>query len=201
MKLATLTLTLPLLLAVGCASTSSDVKFRDFGPDPMSNEAFMNEMTAAMTPGPEHAEMAKGVGFWRVEGTCYMAPGGEGMPMTGTANVKTLLGGRYLMQEFRGEWMGESFDGILLMGYDNLTQQYWNLWIDSMSTGYSMSHGVESASGDIEMSGEMRDVFTPGGRPYRSVMRVVGPNEHEMTMYDTAADGTEFVVMRMTYRR
>jgi hypothetical protein len=193
------------LLAGSCAAMNDhghhEVVWVDYGPDPMQNPEFNAARMQAMMPGEVHAELAKGVGHYQVDMRMWMAPGTEPMPMPCTANVEMILGGRYLKQEFKGNFMGEEFEGLMLMGYDNLTDEYWSLWIDNMRTGYSLSIGREDENGNQVMNGWMRDPRTPQGRPLRSVT-VPGENgSFVVHMYDSLPDGGEFEVMEMTYRK
>ena len=193
------------LLAASCAGMHGhdhhEVVWMDYGPDPMTSPEYSAAMMQAMTPGEVHAELAKGVGHYTVDMKMWMAPDTEPMPMQATANVEMILGGRYLRQEYKSEFMGMPFEGQMLMGFDNLTGEYWSLWIDNMSTGYSLSNGHDDAEGNTVMSGWMRDPMTPHVRPFRSVT-VQGENgSFVVHMYDTLPDGGEFQVMEMTYTR
>ena len=84
--------------------------------------------------------------------------GADPMPMQATARTEVLLGGRYIVEEFKSDFMGMPFEGRLIQGYDNLTQQYWSLWTDSMSTGYWISHGTETSPGKVEFEGTVIDI-------------------------------------------
>ena len=199
-----------LLLTSSCAAIHSThdahhghdgdkVHWVDYGEDPMANPEFMNAMMQAGTPGPQHAELAKGVGHYRVETHYWMGPDQPAMPMDATANVEMILDGRYMVQEWKSDFMGMPFEGRLIMGFNNLTQEYWSLWIDSSSTGYSISTGKENENGDIVLHGMMHDPLTPHGRPYRSVSTQAQDGDFMFTMYDSTPDGGEFKVMEMKY--
>jgi len=197
------------LLAASCAAQPSEVEWADYGDTPELNPDFMAAWMAAVTPGQQHAEFAKGVGSYNVSGQIWMSPGEPPMTMKATATVEMILGGRYLLQHYESSFQGEEFKGVMLMGYDNLAQQYWSLWIDSRSTGYSLSTGTETG-GVIELEGSMRDPNSPKGRPYRTVIRSAGAESGSaapyagaftMTTYDTARDGSEVKVMELTYTK
>ncbi len=189
------------LLLASCASSHKKVEWRDFGADPAMNPDYLNAAMAAAMPGEPHAEFAKGVGTYDVTGKMWSAPGGPAATMNAEATVEVILDGRYLLEHFSSTFQGMPFKGVLLMGYDNVAQQYWNLWIDSMSTGYSLATGEEDAEGAIAMAGTMRDVMTPKGRPYRSVTRHDADGSFTVSMYDSLPDGSEFQVMELNYRK
>jgi hypothetical protein len=189
------------LLAASCAAHPNEVEWADYGVTPELNPDYMAAWMAAVTPGEPHAELAKGVGSYTVSGQTWMASGQPPMPMEATATVEMILDGRYLLQHYESSFQGQTFKGVMLMGYDNLTEEYWNLWIDSMSTGYRLATGRAGEDGAIELHGSMRDPNTPEGRPYRTVMQEAGEDAFVLIMYDTLRDGSEMKVMELTYRK
>lgn len=193
-------LALPLAIA-SCTSTSNDVEWVDYGPEPMQNPQFLQDMTAAGTPGPQHEALARRVGSWKVEGQMWMEPGAPAMPMTATAEVESILGGRYIVEEFRSDFMGMPFEGRLMQGYDNLTGRYWSVWVDNMSTSCWISYGQETEPGVIEFHGTGRDILTPKGRPMRMVIRTDEDGGCTMKMFDTRPEGGEFCSMELHYTR
>ena len=76
-----------------------------------------------------------------------MEPSKPPMESTGTAEMKMLLDGRFLQQEFTGDMMGQPFSGIGTDGYDNLRKKYVTTWIDTMGTGIFFMEGTASADG------------------------------------------------------
>ncbi|MEW6071395.1 MAG: DUF1579 domain-containing protein [Planctomycetota bacterium] len=180
--------------------TGTKEKPVDWGENPMENPEFLKAMEAAAALRPEHAEIAKTAGTWDVENKMTMQPGAEPVSFSGTSTNRMVLGGRYLVEEYKSELMGMPFEGILILGYDNLADEYVSIWFDNMSTWPSIARGKKQTDGKVVQTGEMKDVLTPGGRPYRHVSWEEG-DELRGTMYDTLPDGTEFVMMEMTYRR
>jgi hypothetical protein len=172
-----------------------------WGDDPMSNPEFMAAWTASSTPGEAHARFARAAGAWDVESVMYVQPGAPGTPSKASATSRTILGGRYLLEEFKGDAGGIPFEGMLLLGYDNLAEEYVSVWVDTMSTWPSIARGKENDKGEVVQIGTMYDVITPQGRPYEHVSWEKGDDELHAKMYDTLPDGTEWVVMEMTYKR
>jgi hypothetical protein len=173
----------------------------DYGADPMQNPQYMADMTAAGTPGPQHKMLAGRAGSWKVAGKMWMEPGTEAMPMNATAKTQVLLGDRYIVEEFKSDFMGMPFEGRLFQGYDNLTQQYWSVWTDNMSTGYMISHGTETSPGKIEFEGTASDILTPNGRSMRMTTTTHSDGSYTMKMFDTRKDSGEFQSMELHYTR
>ena len=200
-----LELTLAVLMLLGGAACQSADKSPDprdkWGENPMENPEFMALMTESMTPTAAHQEIAQGVGSWDVETKMYMSPGAAPEISAATAESRMVLEGRYLLQNFRGLAMGMPFEGMLILGYDNLSKEYFSIWMDTWSTWPALARGVEDEKGKVNQVGVMRDVMTPGGRPFRHVTWCPNPDEQQARMYDTLPDGTEWLVMEMVYRR
>lgn len=195
----------PLALAIAAASCSSTdqaaVQWVDWGDDPMANPAFMEAMMAAGALGPQHEALAAHAGAWQVEGAYWMAPGGEATPMTATAQIASLFGGRFIVEAFSSEMMGQPYEGQLMQGYDNVTQRYWSVWTDSMNTGAWIYYGNEVEPGVIEYRGTGHDVFAPTGRPTRLTVTADGDEGYTMHMYDHRPGVDEYVVMELNYSR
>src|SRR5262245_9783693 len=97
--------------------------------DPKTEE-LMKKAEAASTPGPAHQALEPLVGDWDVEVKMWMAPDGPPTVTKGTAKSAWTLKGRFVQQEFNGEFMGKPFRGIGFTGYDNVRQKYRSFWID-----------------------------------------------------------------------
>lgn len=183
--------------AAACSSTSTTTGHPSSRPQ-MSEQEMMARMTELGTPGPHHKELMQQAGQWAVHYKFRMSPDAPWMETTGTNTSKPVLGGRYLMEEHRFDMMGMPMEGYLFIGYDNDSNEYISLWMDSGSTWWSESRGTEDPDGSVRMTGTMKDVA--GTRPYR--MRIVHEKDGSILseMYDTI-EGHEVLVMTMTSRR
>jgi len=194
----------PLALALAitsCATGSDRVEWVDYGDDPMQNPQYMEDMTAAATPGPQHRELAGRAGSWTVDGKVWMEPGAEPMPMDATAEIEAYLDGRYTVEEFKSEFMGMPFEGRLVSGYDNVTGEYWTMWHDNSSTGYYLSRGTETEPGHVEYEGTARDILSPDGRPMRITVTEHDDGSYTMKMYDSRDGVGEYQTMELHYTR
>lgn len=167
------------------------------GPEPKPCED-MAAWLALGKPGPEHAELMKSVGTWTVESKAWT---GEAEPLRSTSKAvfTELLGGRYLRQEFEGEFMGQPYRGIGLTGFNNATKRYEDVWTDTMGTGFMLTTGTETAPGEWTFSGSFPG---PGGKTVkmRSIMRK--PAADRMTFESFCDDGSgEKKCWEATYTR
>ncbi len=128
---------------VGLGWSAGQVLSQDAGGEagPGAEDPMMKAWMEYMTPGAEHERMAARAGEWTCEGKMWEGPGTEGTPLSGTATIRMIMGGRYQQQEYRGEMMGMPFDGLSITGYDNALKQFQSLWLDSMGTGISFFEG------------------------------------------------------------
>jgi hypothetical protein len=121
----------------------------------MDQQAMMDTYAKLARPGEPHKQLASLAGSWTTKTRSWMEPGKPPMESTGSAELKMLLDGRFLQQEFTGEMMGQPFSGVGINAYDNLRKRYVTSWIDTMGTGIFMMEGTASADGKtITMRGQ-----------------------------------------------
>lgn len=163
----------------------------------MDAKAMEEMMMKLMTPGAPHAHLATMAGKWTTTQTMYM----EGAPQTsaGTYEGEVVLGGRYLLGRFKGSYMGQPFEGLSLDGFDNGKQEYFSLWLDTMGTGYYLTHGTASGDGKtVSHKGTM--TMGPMEIPSRSETVFVDQDTVMFTMWHSMG-GSEMKAMEMTYKR
>ncbi|MGH7162618.1 MAG: DUF1579 domain-containing protein [Planctomycetota bacterium] len=176
---------------------------RAFAQEGPGEKAAEDEMAAWMElgkPGTEHAELMKSVGTWTVASKAWMQPGAEPTLTTGKAVFTALLGGRYLRQEFEGDFMGQPFHGIGCTAFNNATRKYEDVWIDGMSTGIMFTTGTETEPGKAwSFSGSCAG---PGGKEMkmRSVLRKLSDDEMSVESYCDQGSG-ETKCWEATYTR
>jgi hypothetical protein len=167
----------------------------------MDPQAMMEVYQKLATPGEPHKLFATLAGSWTTTNKEWMEPGKPPTESTGTAEMKMLLDGRFLYQEFTGNMMGQPFSGIGIDAYDNMSKKYVTAWMDTMGTGIFMMEGTASADGKtITLKGSHS---TPGGgkMTHRAVWKIVDDNTQTFDMYGTHHGGKEMKVMEITYTR
>lgn len=189
------------IVAVTSYVTASIVRGQDGHEQgiPGMDAEMMAKMMELATPGPEHAELMKMAGTWEQHFKFRMSPDMPWMEAVGTAQSKSILGGRYLLENVSFEMMGMPMEGMNLLGYDKLKKEYTSLWADSMSTWWVSSRGKESADGSVEMKGTMVDVA--GERPFRMVIHHREDGSVVTEMFDTIPPHGDVKVMEITAKR
>jgi len=166
---------------------------------PLSEEEMMARTMALATPSEPHRRLQAAAGEWEQQYRMRWDPSADWQETKGTSTARTLLDGRYLMEEIQFELMGMPMKGVHILGYDNRTQEYITLWMDSMSTWWISQRGKEAADGTLELRGTMVDVA--GERPFRSVIRHLPDGSVTTEMYDTIAPHGEIQVMSIVAKK
>ena len=167
----------------------------------MDMEAMMEAYKKLAMPGEPHKLFASLAGSWTTHNKEWMEPGKPPKETTGSAEMKMLLGGRFLQQEFTGEMMGAPFSGIGIDAYDNLRKKYVTVWMDTMGTGIFIMEGDASPDGKtITLNGQHE---MPGGgqMSHRAVWTILDKNKFTFVMYGTHPGEKERKVMEITYIR
>ena len=94
-------------------------------------------------PSPEHKILAMEEGVWDAEITMTI-PGQDSKDAAKSKGVETnrLLGGKWLISDFKGEFFGSSFEGHGVNGYDAKKGKYVGTWVDSMSQHIDLMEGT-----------------------------------------------------------
>ncbi|MDD9899389.1 MAG: DUF1579 domain-containing protein, partial [Alphaproteobacteria bacterium] len=134
-----------------------------------------------------------------------MSPDAPAQESTGTSENKWVLGGRYVKQKVSGmmDMHGQSmqFEGIGLMGHDNVKGKYNSVWIDNMSTTMMVSDGAyDPATKTIKEDGQFFCALRGGEVSFNSTLQIVDNDHLVYTMYDTTGDQS-FKAMEIKYTR
>ena len=115
MRYSTITLTCLCMLMAAVPVLAKDKK-----PTEAEMQAMMETYKKLATPGEPHKQLASMAGSWTTQTKSWMDPNKSPTESAGTAGMKVLLDGRFLQQEFTGEYDGTAYSGIGIDGYDNL---------------------------------------------------------------------------------
>jgi hypothetical protein len=161
-----------------------------------------NPLAKLPKPGPEHKLLAKLEGTWNAKVKSWFGPG-EPKESSGVMVRKIIMDGRYLHEDFKGEFLGMKFLGRGVTGYDVNKKAFVMAWIDNFGTGISTSTGTyDKSSKTFTFKGE-EDIPEMGGKTKtRDVLKLVSDDEELFEMYRTPVkEGKEFKVMEITYTR
>jgi hypothetical protein len=172
-------------------------------PDSAQTQAMMQRMMELATPGPQHEHLARMAGKWTVSTRSW--PGGPAAPPTeaqGTSEMKMILGGRFLMEEVKGDFNGMPYEGMEIEGYDNAKKEHFVFWIDNMGTMMLLGTGSADSTGKVITYQSAYDDPATGekNKKMKQVVRIISDDELGYEMYDLQP-GAEIKTMEMTYKR
>jgi len=171
-------------------------------PPPMTPQEMQDALTKAAAPGPNHEWLAGIEGQWVTTVKTMMDPAAEPEVTHGTCDNRMTFDGRYLVQSYTGTTLGMPFEGMGMTGYDNAEKRFVSTWVDNMGTGILVTRGVrDEARQTLVMTGEYTDALTGQPVHVRTVLHIVGPDQHTLAMYRAGPDGRERPVMEITYDR
>jgi hypothetical protein len=154
----------------------------------------------APQPGPEHAILAQDAGTWDATVEMTMAPG---QPPTVSKGLETasMLGGMWLVTDFKSEMMGQAFTGRGVLGYDPAKKKYVGSWVDSMSTA------INTNESSYDPATKTMTGWTEGPDMTGKVVKMRETTEWKdadtrvFTIWSTGPDGKEFPGLKITYTR
>lgn len=185
-------------LLLVCVSAVADQADK---PKPQMDPAMMEAMMKAAMPGAAHKALDSMVGTWDTKITMWVMPGADPMVTQGVSEMKWVMGGRYVEQRFKGDFMGMPFEGLGFTGYDNIKKRYFSTWFDNMSTGIMMSTGNAGADGTMTMTGTMTDPMTGKDAATQEKFRVIDANNAAFEMWTPGPDGKMFKMMEIAYKK
>jgi hypothetical protein len=152
-------------------------------------------------PGPEHALLKQMDGTWDATIKEGGPPGQPAKESRGILISKLDPSGLWLISDFQGTMMGQTFRGHRVQGYDPAKKKYTSVWIDSMSASMAISEGTLDPSGRVLT--EISEHADPSGKTQKMKMVTEMKDKDTMlfTMFMPGPDGKEFPGMTITYKR
>ncbi len=162
-------------------------------PDPDAMARWM----ATIQPGEQH-ELLK-----TLEGEWVASMNVGGMESEGAATCRSVLGGRFIMSEFKGDMMGQPWENISYLGYDRFKNKYIGCQMSTMGTNLLVMEGL------LDMTGNVITLFGPMDEPMtgehdktvKYVYRFIDENTHVFEVHDLAIIPGETKVVEVKYTR
>lgn len=175
----------------------------DDSKKPSVSSAKVDAKAAPGSPGtiPEIDVLKKWVGNWEatIEST-----GRDGKPVSNAAkSAVKLLGGRWLITDFEGTFMGAPFLGHEVLGYDPIAKKYVLNWVDGTATSFATGEGLfNPQTKTLTLTVTGRDDSTGKMATWRQVDIWRDAGHHEWTLRTISAkDAKEQIQMTIRYRR
>jgi len=162
---------------------------------------YMKKWQEYATPGDGHKVLEQLVGNWDYSLKYWSSPDAPPEESTGTNDVKWILGNRFLEMDVKGTSMGQPFEGMGIMGYDNAKNEYVNTWIDNMGTGMMNATGsYDAATRTLTEAGTYTDPMS-GQQSFKGVTKFIDADNFTYEMYISGPDKQERRIMIINYTR
>ena len=136
-------------------------------------------------PGPEHANLKAFVGTWELTV--------EGVKEKGSAEIKSILGGRFITEDVKVPFGNSSMEWHGVIGYDRVKKQYTGVWFDNMG------NTTRSDSGEADKTGRIISFRGQHVGQAKFLWRISNDGMKTMTieMFGVAKDGKETLAMKV----
>jgi len=172
------------------------------GGGPPTQDQMMAAWQKSAAVGPEHAVLKNFEGKWKSSVTATMDPTQPPEKSEGTSEGMLILGGRFVHVLHHGSMMGQPFEGMMLLGYDNLRKKYTSSWVDNMGTQIASYDGQwNAAKKELTMTGHFLDPIS--GQPQQTRGVTAFPDANTMTYdeYMTGPDGKEMHGLHIDFKK
>ena len=170
--------------------------------DAEKDKAMMQAWQKAATPAEGHKKLEPLVGTFDVKMRSTIDPSKPPEDSVGTSTNTWVLGGRYVEQEYDGEFMGEPYRGIGYTGYDNIQKKYVSVWMDTAGTGMMFLTSAADKSGKtIAGSARIWDPVSGNPLPVESKIIVTDNDHYSFELWGKAPNGKLMKLMEIQYTR
>jgi hypothetical protein len=149
---------------------------------------------------PQHEILAKEAGVWDGEMT-LKTPGQD----TTSKGVETnrLIGGKWLISEYKGDIAGTPFEGCGQNGYDVKKGKYVATWVDSMSKSIAFFQGsYDEKTKTLTLSGDAENPETGDPMSLRLETQFTGDDTRVFSEFVRMGDQKDYVkLMEIKYTR
>jgi len=173
-------------------------------PPSAEMQEMMRKWQEAMTPGAEHKHLAYFTGTWATETKMWMnGPDAPPEVVKGSSTLKPVLGGRFIQQEMKSTMMGQPWNGVGLLGYDNFRKAYVGSWVDNSSTAILTMEGSANPDHTVYTLEGKSDDPTTGekGKTMQYVWRIIDKKTHIFEIHDLSIKDKNNTMVEVTYRK
>lgn len=169
-------------------------------PPDSARAAAVRAALAAMGPGPEHHRLVALEGAWRAAARYANGPGH--LELQGSATVRPVLGGRFVVLETRLPSPELPIEGLVVLGFDRRASQYTYLGFDTFGTYYVGAAGAWDEEAQVlRMPGTSSDPRTGEVKSYEMNFRFPAPDTFVAEIVFQGPDGRRWVAVETTYTR
>ena len=125
-------------------------------------QAFAQEVPETPQPTKEHQWLQQFVGNWKTHSKLMAGPNQPATECEGSMTSKQ-LGRFWVVNEMKGEFMGQPMGGLQSIGYDPTKKVYVGTWIDSMThTLWIYQGSVDEAGKSLTLEADGPNLMAEG---------------------------------------
>jgi uncharacterized protein DUF1579 len=167
-----------------------------------ADAALVQAMDAAMDPGEGQKKLGFLVGTYDVKVLTWIDPSKPPIESSAVSLARWVLGDRYVQQMLSGFVMGEAWNGIGYVGYDNVAKKYVATYIDNGSTGMEWYTGTMDPDGKAaKLSATVIDPITLKSTAVQMRLHIAANGEHVTELWYADPTGKLNKVMELHYTR
>ena len=153
--------------------------------------------------GPEHKVLGTLVGTWDTKIKFYFPDPTKPTESKGVMTRTMILGGNYMQESFTGEFAGQKFAGLAIIGFDANKKKFVTVWCDSMSTSMTTMLGTyDPLKKTLTSVGEEIEPNSKKNMKTRDVLKIISADEQTLDMYrHPDGEEKEFKLMEIVYTR
>lgn len=168
----------------------------------LTDQQIIDAMNEAAIPGEEHAVLKPLIGEFTTTSRFWYDTKSEPEIVKGHARHYSILGGRYIREDFTSTWQKKPYNGIGHLGYDKTKKKYFSVWMDTSSTGMMSSEGsYDKDSKTLTFNTTYTCPVEGVDKAGKTIMRIIDKDNFVYEMYDLRKDGSEMKMMEIKYKR
>ena len=151
-----------------------------------------------------HHQLGRLAGEWEGTTKTWFEPDkvADESPIVGT--MRPILGGRFILHEYKGKFGDKPLEGIAIYGYHLGLQKIQSAWIDSFHNGTAIMFSEGKRGGaDMVMLGSYAYI-TPEMEQHwgwRTIIEIKSDKELLITAYNISPEGEEVKATETLYRK
>jgi hypothetical protein len=152
-------------------------------------------------------ELGRMAGKWAGQTSTWFEPGAEADISAWQGSIRPILGGRFMLHEYKGSLGGEPLEGMAIFGYNQTRGRFETAWVDSFHNGSAILFSVEAgqpAPAGTRLFSALGSFADPTGGPdwgWRTVIEQPDPDHLAIKMYVIPPDGQEQLGVETQYAR
>jgi hypothetical protein len=163
-----------------------------------NSAAVARAMEVAMTPGEGQKRLEPMIGTFDVRIRIWVDPSKPPVESQATSVSVWVLGHRYIQTMLSGHTLGEPFNGIGYIGYDNVGKTYQVTWMDDASTAMTLYQGAFAGAGKVaRLKASVPNAVTGKPTPVEMRMTLADNGNHVTELWGQGLGGKVFKMMEL----